>query len=755
MASFTCLFVSVLLSTILLSHAPAQSYISPDASFHSEQKEPSRYRTHIVVVEPPAETDMAAHRLWHESFLPTTLTDSGEPRLVHSYTEVFAGFAARLTDAELDAVAKKPGFVRAFPDHTLQLATTHTPAFLGLTRGAGFWNDTGYGKGVIVGLLDSGIHAAHPSFDDHGVAPPPARWKGSCSGSSARCNNKLIGDKSFVPGGGTADDVGHGTHTASTAAGNFVAGASRDGLASGTAAGIAAAAHVAMYKVCSPKGCQSSAILGGLDAAIRDGVDVLSLSLGGSKSFAFDQDPIAIGAFSAVSRGIVVVCAAGNTGPTASSVVNDAPWLLTVAACSVDRSFPADVQLLKGPRIVGEALTQAKNATSKQYPLLYSEEQRDCQYSAGDGDDSSVVAGKIVVCASNGGLTDKSTIRDLESAGAAGVVLINADTNGYTTVLRDYGPGVVQVTTADGVNITAYASSSASGTAAATVTFNDTALGVRPSPTVASFSGRGPSTVTPGVLKPDILAPGLNILAAWPPIGEQTDSAGGFNIISGTSMATPHISGVAALVRSAHPDWSPAAVKSAILTTSNAVDNNGEPIFDEQHERAGAHATGAGHVNPTRAADPGLVYDLGVPEYAGYICALLGDRALATIVRNSSLSCSSLPKTPEAQLNYPTITVPLQPAPFTVNRTVTNVGPAESTYTAKVNVPRSVTVDVSPGTLAFSRAGEKKTFSVTVSGRGADGQAIIEGSLSWVSGKHAVRSPIVAIAGLANPRIMS
>ncbi|CAN6305499.1 unnamed protein product [Urochloa humidicola] len=618
MASFTCLFVSVLVSTILLSPAPAQSYINPDASFHHEQKESSRYRTHIVIVEEPPETDMASDRHWHESFLPTVLTDSGEPRLVHSYTEVFAGFATRLTDAELEALANQPGFVRSFPDRTLQLATTHTPAFLGLTRGAaGLWNDTGYGKGVIVGLLDSGIHAAHPSFDDHGMAPPPARWKGSCTGSSAaRCNNKLIGDKSFVAGGGTADDVGHGTHTASTAARNFVAGASLDGLA----AGIAPAAHVAMYKVCSLQGCQSSAILAGLNAAIKDGVDVLSLSLGGSKSFGFDQDPIAIGAFSAVSRGIDMVCAAGNTGPTASSVVNDAPWLLTVAAGSVDRIFPADVELLKGPRVVGEALNQAKNASSKQYPLLFSEEHRDCDYSTGD---SSAVAGKIVVCAASDGPTDKSTIRDLDSAGAAGVVLINSDTNGYTTVLRDYGPGVVQVTSDDGINITDYATSSARGTAAATVTFNDTALGVRPSPTVASFFGRGPSTVTPGVLKPDILAPGLNILAAWPQVGQSASGgAGSFNIISGTSMATPHISGVAALVRSARPDWSPAAVKSAILTTSDAVDKNGEPILDEQHERAGAYATGAGHVNPTRAADPGLVYDLGVPEYAGYICVL-------------------------------------------------------------------------------------------------------------------------------------
>ncbi|CAD6204710.1 unnamed protein product [Miscanthus lutarioriparius] len=630
--SFTCLLLPFLFSTILRFPAPVLSYVTPDTRLHHVQKEPSKYRVHIVLVEPPPETDTPRHH-W-ESFLPTTLTDSGEQPLVHSYTEVFSGFAARLTDSELDAVTKKPGVREG----------SHRRA-------------------------SSGIHVAHPSFDDHGVPPPPAQWKGACApGSAARCNNKLIGARSFVGCGddGVSDDAGHGTHTSSTAAGNFVDGASREGLAAGTAAGIAPAAHVAIYKVCVLEGCDSSAILAGLDAAIKDGVDVLSISLGGSVSFPFDQDPIAVGAFSAVSKGVVVVCAAGNNGPAPSSVVNDAPWILTVADGSVDSTLEADVELVNGPHVAGEALTQ----------------RRHCLY----GDDSSIVAGKILVCEATDLPTEMSNIRDLLSAGAAGVVLTNSNTSGYTIVVRDYGPGVVQVSTAAGVNITHYATTStrrrSSSAAAAFFTFNSTVVGARPSPTVASFSGRGSSAVTPGVLKPDILAPGLNILAAWPPaLGETETSSssssgsGRFNIISGTSMATPHISGVVALVRNAHPDWSPAAIKSSILTTSDAVDTNSGPILDEQHDKAGGHATGAGHVNPTRAADPGLVYDLSVPEYAAYLCALLGDRAQATIVRNASLSCSKLPETAEAQLNYPTITVPLQPTPFTVNRTVTNVGP--------------------------------------------------------------------------------
>uniref|UniRef100_J3ME65 Subtilisin-like protease n=1 Tax=Oryza brachyantha TaxID=4533 RepID=J3ME65_ORYBR len=690
MASFINLFISFL--SLLAAAVPACCYINPGARISQDggvARPVSEYRTYVVLVNPsPHGAGFGAgdegRRRWHESFLPS----STEPRLVHSYSEVFDGFAARLTDAELhEVVSRRPGFVRAFPGRRWNLTTTHTPAFLGLTHGAGLWRDADYGKGVIVGLVDTGLHSAHPSFDDDGIPPPQARWKGSCEGSASRCNNKFIGGKFFVEDD-FEDLYGHGTHTASTAAGNFVVGASAAGGGGGTAAGIAPGAPIAMYKVCTLYvDCEDTTILAGIDAAMKDGVDVLSISMGSDEGKPISEDPVIIGAFRAVSRGITVVCSAGNAGPSPSTVTNNAPTSRKEAPAN--GSMMHDLFAIEGIK---------------------------------------------------------------QQGGAVGVVLINGERDGYTTNLWSvYGPGVVQMTVADGREIASYVA--AAGESTASVAPIDTVLGVRPAPTVASFSSRGPSKACPGVLKPDILAPGLHILGAWLP-----DSVMGpwpFNVMPGTSMAAPHVGGVAALVKSRHPDWSPAAIKSAILTTSNATDvTTGGPILDEQRRRATVFMTGAGHVNPTKAADPGLVYDLGVAYYAGYICTLLGDHGLALIVRNSSLTCAKLPRIVEAQLNYPTIMVPLQQAPFMVNRTVTNVGPPASTYTLKLEIPESVTVHVSPETLVFSEAGEKKTFTVTVSGGGGE-QKVVEGSLSWVSEKHVVRSPVVAIVGLGDSHVSS
>ncbi|VAH06869.1 unnamed protein product [Triticum turgidum subsp. durum] len=608
MAHLTALLLASVL-VFVLSATPTLSIITGGGGATARQSTSLNHgaaRTYVVLVEPPAHAhhaDEAAHRRWHKSFLrpgsrPGRTAGGDAPTIRHSYTGVFSGFAAKLTEDELAAVSRKRGFVRAFPERRVPLMTTRTPGFLGLDAKRGVWNATNYGEGVIVGLLDTGIAASHPSFGDEGMPPPPARWKGKCQ-APVRCNNKLVGLVSLMGGNDTTDAVGHGTHTAGTAAGHFVDGVSAFGLGRGTAAGIAPGAHLAMYKVCDGEGCFESDILAGMDAAVKDGVDVLSLSLGGP-SIPLDKDLIAIGAFGVMSKGVLMVCAGGNSGPTPSTLSNEAPWILTVGAGSVDRSYRATVRLGDGEAFDGESLTQDKRFSAKAYPLYYPQGTSYCDYFDGVN-----ITGKVVVCDTETPLPPLNSIQAVQAAGGAGVVFINEADFGYTIVVEKY-----------------------------------------------------------------------------------------YNLPMSQVTAT------------------------------------------------------AGHVDAAKVVDPGLVYDLDVGDYSAYICGLLGEPAMKTITGNSSLTCAAVGSIPEAQLNYPAILVPLSEKPFKAKRTVTNVGPAMSTYTAHLDVPGWLKVKVEPEALEFTSAMEKKTFTVTVSSRGGDADAgqLAEGSLRWVSEDHVVRSPIIADA---------
>ncbi|OAY77727.1 Subtilisin-like protease SBT1.6 [Ananas comosus] len=607
------------------------------------------------------------------SFLP-----QDEPRLICSYTEVFSGFAAKLTEEEVSIIQQKDALIRVYRDRLLPLATTHSPEFLGLRVGNGFWNVSGLGKGVIIGVLDTGLLPTHPSFGDDGVPPPPRRWKGRRREAGHRAP--------------PVDDAGHGTHTASTAAGNFVADASVRGNANGTAAGIAPHAHLAIYKVCSRSRCSMVDILAGLDAAVKDGVDVVSLSLGGG-SAPFEYDPIAIAAFKAMEKGIFVSCAAATK---------------------------AGAELCLQRRPLGA---------------------HHCSFL-----DNFDIEGKIVLCQSPGltGRIDAGI--GVLAFGGAGMILMNPKPDGYTTFADAHVLPASHVSYAAGSEIISYVNSTSAPTA--TIAFEGTVLGSSPAPTVAFFSSRGPGKASPGIIKPDVTGPGMNILAAWAAPAETRSTMAvsterAFNMVSGTSMSTPHLSGVAALIKSVHPHWSPAAIKSAIMTTSDFVDHSGEPIKNEQYQKASFFAMGAGYVNPSRAVDPGLVYDLGVNDYIAYLCGLgLGDAGVSAVAHRN-IRCSTIRNVTEAELNYPSILVNPQDKPITVKRTVTNVGKASSTYVAAVEVPEEVVVvRVRPRILHFSKANEKKSFAVTVQRKGGSKNGV-EGNLKWVSGEHVVRSPIL------------
>ncbi|OEL27803.1 Subtilisin-like protease SBT1.2 [Dichanthelium oligosanthes] len=722
----TSLLLTSLVLVGLLSH-------TTQAITHGNCEGSSRC-TYIVRVRPPPNfsMDMSPMNLedWYRSFLPPRMARSKpQSPFIHTYREAILGFAVNLTKDEAGYIKTKDEVLMVYQDNLIPLLTTHTPDFLSLRPNGGAWNSLGMGEGIIIGLLDTGIDFAHTSFDDAGMATPPAKWRGSCKFGSVQCNKKLIGGKSLIGGENNPeapqDDVGHGTHTASTAAGRFVQGASVLGSGNGTAAGMAPRAHVAMYKVCNAQGCYGADIVAGMEAAIADGVDILSISLGGRPQ-AFHEDIIAIGSFSAMKKGIFVSCSAGNSGPFPSTLSNEEPWVLTVGASTMDRQMKAIVKLGDGRSFVGESAYQPSNLAS--LPLMF--------------EDGSVnITGKVVASELEGSQVEIGQF--IKDTGGAGVILLGAEDSGHTTFAAAHVLPASYLNSPDAAAVRQYIKTSNKPTAS--IIFNGTSLGTTLAPVVAYFSSRGPSTASPGILKPDIIGPGVNVIAAWPfnvgpnTVGEHDKV---FNSISGTSMSAPHLSGIAAIIKSAHPDWSPAAIKSAIMTTAYVVYDNKKPILDEKLSRAGHFTIGAGHVNPSAVVNPGLVYDTDVEQYILYLCGLGYTDSEVEIITHQKGICNNGTKIAEAELNYPSIATRATAGKLVVNRTVTNVGDAVSSYTVEIDMPKEVQAAVSPTKLEFTKAKETKTFTVSLSW---DGSKIknAEGSFKWVSSKHVVRSPIV------------
>ncbi|KAE8055199.1 hypothetical protein FH972_012057 [Carpinus fangiana] len=649
-------------------------------------------KTFIVYVEKPKQSEDL--HSWYESFLQ--ITNEGkekQPRVVHSYQNVVAGFAARLTQEEAKAMEMKDGVLSVQQERILSLHTTHTPDFLGLYQGVGFWEQSNYGKGVIIGVLDSGILPNHTLFSDEGMPPPPAKWKGKCEFKRKTCNNKIIGARSFQrsaqdgdPDVLPFDDVGHGTHTASTAAGNYVKDANTFGNANGTAVGMAPYAHLAIYKVCSLLGCAESDILAALDAAIVDGVDVISMSIGGP-SRPFYLDPIALGAFSAMQLGILVTCSAGNYGPYRYSLSNKAPWILTVGASPIDRSIRAVVRLGNGEELDGESLLQPKSFNSSFIPLVYANGSTASTYCARKTLKAASVKGKGEV---------------VKNASGAAMILMNQIQDGFSTFAEAH---VLPVSDMSG-----------------------TAIEKSPAPMVASFSSRGPCLESHEILKPDIIGPGVSIPAAWPfhLASKQSSKSPPFMVLFGTSMSCPHLSGIAALLKSSHPDRSPAAIKSSIMTTADDLNLQGEPILDEKLLPADVFAKGSGH------------------DCVSYLCGLnYTDRELGIILQRK-FNCLHVKNIPETELNYPSFHVVLGSSPQTFKRKVTNVGAANSTYELEVIEPKGVGVSVWPEKLTFTNLNQTVGYSVTfrtLSSESRNGSELAQGFLRWVSDKYRVRSP--------------
>ncbi len=681
---------------------------------------------------------------------------------LYSYTTSLNGFAARMTSKQARLLAKQSGVLLVVPDSIKHPVTDSSPTFLALDYANGPYDNGINGEGVVVGVIDTGIWPEHPSFaDDGSYDPPPAGFSGTgCDfGNTAfnpdddafTCNNKLLAAKYYGvgffgsdPEGQLADgsylsardEDGHGTHTTSTAAGNAGVEASVLGADYGTINGIAYRAHISVYKACwdtapGEGGCANSDLVAAIDQAVADGVDVINYSIGGGQgalspdafSFLFAND---VGVHSSVS--------ASNDGPGAATIAMPAesPWVTAVAASTQKRDFRGTTSLGNSSTYEGVTITPGVGSSS-----LVDAEDLGNALCDPDVAFSGPVTGKIVLCV-RGVVARVAKSQAVSNAGGVGMILYNPSLNTLNTD-NHYVPSI-HINETDGAAVKAYIASAGSG-ATASLSGGQKVNG---DPNVmAAFSSRGPNTFLPDIIKPDISAPGVNILAGASPTQLLGSPDELFQAISGTSMSAPHVAGVLALLDQAHPDWSPAAVQSALMTSArkNLVKENGVTSAD-------AFDFGAGHIRPgfrfTRRGspfNPGIVYDAGFFDYVAALCEAPGvvspDFCVDLEAAGFSLDARDL--------NLASIGVSDVVGSSVVTRTMSNVTGRTYTWSATTSAPSGFKVKVSPKVITLG-PGDSATFTVTITRTSAPFDDWRFGWLTWNAAGYRARSPIAAQA---------
>ena len=722
----------------------------------------------------PNSADVVRYVSYLDSRHTGALDRVGGGRKVYDYRYTFNGFAAQLTADQAEKMASVPGVFSVSPDELNYADTSSTPTFLGLDAAGGLWEQLGgvgsAGDGIIIGLVDSGIWPESLSFTDrigmNGNATKDGKldyhqipgWHGKCTPGEAftasMCNQKLIGAQWFnAAWGGDAgieaqrpweftsvrDYNGHGTHTSSTAGGNH--GVRTTGPASvfGPISGMAPHARIAMYKAlwslqdATQASGFTSDLVAAIDQAVADGVDVINYSISGTSTNFLD--PVQVAYLYAADAGVFVACSAGNLGPTTGTVAHPGPWLTTVAAGTHNRNGDGSVTLGNAATYSGASVATAVGPV----PLIDSTAAGlsgadptalALCFTAGDNGgapvlDPAKVAGKIVVC-DRGVSARVNKSLAVQQAGGVGMILVNTSINSLNADFH-FVPSV-HLQSTDRAAVKTYAALSG-----ATATINQaTIIYNAPAPFTASFSSRGPLAAGGGdLLKPDVIAPGQDILAAVAPPG---NAGRDFNLYSGTSMSSPHVAGLAALLKDLHPDWSPMMIKSALMTTAYDIldgpNTNPLVIFRQ----------GAGHVNPNSAADPGLVYNAGWNDWLAFLCGTTTGVSAATCTALTGLGYSTDP----SNLNVASIAIGDMAGVQTVIRKVTNVGSSTATYTPSYTpMPMpGFTVAISPSSLALN-PGQTKSFTVTFTRTTAALNAYTGGQLTWTGGTHNVRIPMV------------
>jgi hypothetical protein len=644
--------------------------------------------------------------------------------------------------------------------------------FLNLTGKGEAYNSKIDGTGVLVGVIDTGIWPEHPSFADDGTLPAaPDLGPDSCQfGNTAAnpndaaftCNDKLVGARDMtttyraVQGAepdefvSARDDEGHGTHTASTAAGDAGVKATIDGHYVDTTTGIAPRAQVIAYKALGNEGGFSSDLSAAIDQAVADGVGVINYSVGGGANL---LGPDAISFLFAADAGVFASVSAGNDGPGESTLGGpaDSPWVTAVAAGTEPRFYRGTIRLGNGKTLYGASVT--KTLPSK--PIVDAADLGNT-YCLGDTAFSASVSGKIVIChrGTNGRVAKSLTV---STAGGVGMILANVDVPNKDNLFTDtFFVPTVHVDQSVGEKITAYIHSTRRATAAITRTSEITNEPWK-APSVTVFSSRGESPTAASVVKPDITAPGIQIVAGASPYTDAGFVSGElFQAIAGTSMAAPQIAGIYALVKQAHPDWSAAEAKSALQTTASLDVRDNDRV-----SQATPFERGAGEVNPGVVAkpgmfNPGLVYDAGLNDYLGFYCD-----AAPGIFTNASATCASLEAngvpTRTEDLNLATIGVDAVVGSETVTRTVTNVSAKSITVKADTrDAPAGYSVAVKPSTLKVA-AGQSASFTVTITNKGRAPVDVWRfGNLTWKGSGYTVNSAIaVKAAQIGTSRVVT
>lgn len=706
---------------------------------------------------------------------------------VYSYVYGINGFAARMTRADAEALKARADVINVWQDEIRQLQTDTSPAYIGLTEGGEAWSKGLTGNGVVIGILDTGIWPEHPSFSDvptpkkgnkGPLTPYSAPYAFTPSGcnfgntaanpldAAASCNNKLVAARCYNLGFSAASDPsnpcggdgaftiptefqsardndGHGSHTASTAGGNYGVAAEIGGNPLGTVSGIAPRAHISAYKVCwngsNPPsgfsgGCASSDSAAAIDQAVADGVDVINFSIGGASTSFGGPDDIAF-LFAADPGGVWVATSNGNSGPGAETVGTPAgvPWITAVGANQDDGVFGLVVGVNSPASIAGD-----KEALEGNGPVSLT--------------DSGVISGDVTLtnpangCAAlaapisgialtiRGACSFSDKYNNAAAAGASAIIVYNDGTTpDRIDPITMSAPG----TTIPGVMVSFNDGDDMAGESGVTATLDPANLLSREN-RVAGFSSRGPNGGAPDIIKPDISAPGVSILAAQTPIPNDGQTPGQlFQVISGTSMSSPHVAGAFALLKQARGNWSAAQARSALMTTAR---QDLKKTFGE--DAATPFDIGAGEILPTDARDPGLSYDAGLFEYAAFSCGnnfQIFTQGSCDFLASIGLSFDG------SELNLPSIGIGELAGTQTVTRTVTSVARNNGnlSYTVSVDSPPGIDVSVNPTTIKLKN-GESASYEVTftsTSGAVLDEWAF--GSLTWShAAKYSVRSPI-------------